>query len=489
MVFHRKSLGIILLGLSFPTLVCAADDTPHPSIFNIKNWFSPSNPESDVVQLRASDLVAKMPPQQQPLSTQDRLDASKILTQQEAIRLAVNHHPSISSALATLAQQGSGKDAARAGYYPQISGGVNAGLLNTGYQVKQDPAQVASIKLTQMLYDFGKVSSRVSQAEYFIQKQKAVVIKQIDQISIQTAEAVVATHRYQALVNIAQGQVDATARVTDMARLRAKAGISTMSDPIQAQSRLEASQANLLQVKSQYQQSRERLRTLMGVALEGDVADMPPGLLEAAQLNTPPNIAALPDVLIAEADLGASQALLQSTKADGYPTISLEADYNKALNGLNPTTFVDRGQNSTIGISASTYIYQGGANKAQVKAATYAADAARQQVNVAQLNTYDQVRLYRSQIDGSQGRLDVLSQRKLSIIRTRELYQEQYKLGTRSILDLLNAEQEIYQSEADEESVRHDLWLSLVDYIGAVGLARSAFGLNNTSVQGVEILP
>lgn len=488
MVFHRKSLSIVLLGLSLPTFVCAAVDDTHPSSFSLKDMFGWKSAEPEVLQLRTSDLVAKLPAQTLMADTQGASNATA-LTQTEAIRLAVNHHPSITSALATLSQQGSTKDAARAGYYPQISGGVNAGLLNTGYVVKQDPAQVASIKLTQMLYDFGKVSGRVSQADYLIQKQKAQVIKQIDTISVQTAVAVVAAHRYQSLANIAQGQVDATARVTDMARLRAKAGISTMSDPIQAQTRLEAAQANLLQVRSQYQQARERLRTLMGVTLEGDVADMPAGLLEAAQLGTPPNLSALPDVLIAEADMQASQALLKSTKADGYPTISLEAGYNKALTGLNPTTFVDKGQNTTVGISVSSYLYQGGANAAQVKAATYAVDAARMQVNVAQLNTYDQARQYRAAIEGDQGRLGVLAQRRQSIERTRDIYQEQYKLGTRSILDLLNAEQEIYQSQADEESVRHDMWESLVDYIGAVGLARSAFGLNNTAVQGVEILP
>ena len=487
MVFHRKSLGMILLGLSFPTLVAAAVDDSHPKSFNLKNWFNHKSSQSEQVQLRASDLVAKLPARS--LAADQQGASSTALTQDEAIRLAVNHHPSITSAVSTLSQQGSNKDAASAGYYPQISAGVNTGLLNSGYQIKQDPAQIASIKVTQMLFDFGKVRDRVSQSEYLVQKQKAQVIKQIDTIAVQTAEAVVAAHRYQALVNIAQGQVDATARVTDMARLRAKAGISTMSDPIQAQTRLEAAQANLLQVKSQYQQARERLRTLMGVTLEGDVADMPSGLLDAAQINTPPNLALLPDVWIAEADMQASQALLKATKADGYPTISLEADYSKALTGLNPTTFVDKGQNTTVGITVSSYLYQGGANAAQVKAATYAVDAARQQVNVAQLNTYDQARQYRAAIDGDQGRLGVLGQRKKSIEQTRDIYQEQYKLGTRSILDLLNAEQEIYQSQADEESVRHDLWQSLVDYIGAVGLARSAFGLNNTAVQGVEILP
>ncbi|BCT89448.1 hypothetical protein RYU24_18530 [Acinetobacter variabilis] len=37
--------------------------------------------------------------------------------------------------------------------------------------------------------------------------------------------------------------------------------------------------------------------------------------------------------------------------------------------------------------------------------------------------------------------MDVLAQRRETTVRTKELYQEQYKLGTRTVVDLLNAEQ------------------------------------------------
>ena len=90
---------------------------------------------------------------------------------------------------------------------------------------------------------------------------------------------------------------------------------------------------------------------------------------------------------------------------------------------------------------------------------------------------------------GAQARLGVLADRRRSIVEARDLYREQYTLGTRSILDLLNAEQEIHQAAADEEAVLHDLWASRIGYIGATGQARTYYGLNNTTVQGIELLP
>jgi len=124
-----------------------------------------------------------------------------------------------------------------------------------------------------------------------------------------------------------------------------------------------------------------------------------------------------------------------------------------------------------------------------VRAATAAEDAARMRIETARLNAGDQARNYREQVVGAQARLGVLADRRRSIVEARDLYREQYTLGTRSILDLLNAEQEIYQAAAEQEAVVHDLWASRVGYIGATGQARAFYGLDNTTVQGMELLP
>ncbi|MCY1540501.1 type I secretion outer membrane protein, TolC family [compost metagenome] len=58
------------------------------------------------------------------------------------------------------------------------------------------------------------------------------------------------------------------------------------------------------------------------------------------------------------------------------------------------------------------------------------------------------------------------------------MYREQYlSLGTRSLLDLLNAEQEIFQAETDEVNAVHDLWLAQVEFISVTGQMRNIFQL------------
>lgn len=425
-------------------------------------------------------------------STAQADESSAPLELADAVRRAVARHPSIADAIATLAQQSGGVEMARAGYYPQVKLGVGAGLNNGGSGASggRRNGALGSASLSQMLYDFGKVSSTVDQSEAQVRRQQAIVLRQIDAIAQQTADAVVKAHRYQSLAAIAQEQVKAVEKVLETARLRAKSGLSTKADPLQAESRVDSARANLLQVKAQLAQSRERLATLLGGPVPAQVAPLPQQLASGLRIDQPPPDASLlPDVLTAEADRRVASAQLDIAKAQRYPTLSLDVSANKAMGGANPATMERNGMHHTVMLNLSSAIYQGGALDAQVRSATAAEEAARMRIEAARLNAGDQARSFREQVIGAQARLGVLAERRRSIGEARDLYREQYTLGTRSILDLLNAEQEIHQAAADQEAVLHDLWESRIGYIGATGQGRAFYGLDNTTVQGMELLP
>lgn len=407
----------------------------------------------------------------------------------QAVRQAVGRHPSIADAVATLSQQEGGVDVARAGYYPQIRAGFGGGSNNGSTTNGTDPGNgtLATASLSQMLYDFGKVSGTVDHSEALVRRQQAAVLKQIDTIAQQTAEAVVMVHRYQSLLRIAQEQVTAVEKVLETAKLRAHAGLSPEADPIQAESRVDGARANYLQVKAQHAQWRERLRTLIGGPVPQVVAPLPEKIAKELDMEAQPDTSLLPEVLMARADRKAAEAQLAVAKAQRYPTISLDASVNRAIGGVNPNTLARNGTYHSLMLNLTSPLYQGGALSGQIRSAVAAEEAALQRVETARLDAGDQARSHRERAIGAQERLGVLAARKRSIIEARDLYREQYTLGTRSILDLLNAEQEIHQAAADEEAVRHDLWEGRLGYIGATGQARQFYGLENTTVQGMEV--
>lgn len=101
----------------------------------------------------------------------------------------------------------------------------------------------------------------------------------------------------------------------------------------------------------------------------------------------------------------------------------------------------------------------------------------------------DRVRLIQAEVQNKKRQMNILTARAATTARTKELYQEQYKLGTRTVVDLLNAEQAIHSAAQEIENVRYDIYSSVVQYIAATGKTRQLYQLNNTLIQGVEVKP
>ena len=398
----------------------------------------------------------------------------------QAVQGAVGWQPVVATAVAQLRQQGSVVDQMRAGYMPVVSAGVNAGR-----QSATSRGTSFTLAASQMLYDFGKVSSQVSEAEAGVRRAQAEVLLQIDTVATQTALAMVELSRYQMLETIAGDQLAAlrdVARVTD---LRARLGASTRVDPVQARARLEAAQVYIQQLQTQTRQWRSRLKTLLGMEVPLRAAPIPAERLQAA-LDTATEPTRWPAVLVGEAERQALEARLAGTRAARLPTLSLEAQLNRLGSGAAGGRTTDHG----VFFKLNSTVYQGGALQAQEESARLALVAALSRVDVARTETEDRMANLREQITGLMALQEPLRSRQTSITDTRALYREQYlSLGTRSALDLLNAEQEIAQAAYDVVHNRHDAWAALVNYIDASGQARAVYGLDGSLVQGLEVLP
>jgi len=393
--------------------------------------------------------VAELPQITRPQSGQSALSSTstagipKTMNLVEAVHRAVQRRPEITQSISTLSAQAANIDVARAGYYPQVSGGIGTGDLTSGERGRQ----IVSLNATQMLYDFGKIKTNISVEEARLAEEQARVLVSLDQIAFEVADAIVNIKRYQQITQIAQQQIQGIGRIAEIANLRARAGISSQADPIQAQSNLEAAQSNLIVQQTQLRQYQQRLRTLLGF-----------------------------DVSTVEWDIP-------------YPTISLKGSLSQAMNGRNPNNNEDDGFCNSVMTEVSSNLYRGGATRSQTRAASYAEEAARAQVNTVYLDVLDQVRLIREQIENKQKQMGVLSQRRATTVRTKELYQEQYKLGTRTVVDLLNAEQAIHSAAQEIESARYDIYSAIVQYIQVTGRTRDIYALNRISIQGFEVQP
>ena len=403
----------------------------------------------------------------------------------QAIQEAVQRRPEITQSLSQLSAQGANIDVAKAKYYPQISGGLGTADLTKGERGRQ----VINLEATQMLYDFGKTKSTVDIEKAKFDQEQARVLVSIDDVAFQVASTIVNIRRYQDIVRIANEQITGVAKIAEIANLRATAGISSQADPIQAQSNLEAAQSNKIVQETQLRQYLQKLRTLLGYDVSNVDWVIPDSVVKRAALYDEPEFNQIPEMLVAQTGVEIAKYQKQQSKLTYYPTLSVKGNLSQAINGRNPNNNKDDGFYNSIMLEASSSLYQGGAVGAQTRSASYAEEAAKAQVNATYLEVWDQVRLLREEIENKQRQMQVLQSKKQTSIRTKELYQEQYKLGTRTVVDLLNAEQAIHSASQEIESARYDIYSALVQYIQVTGRSRDLYDLNNISIQGFDIQP
>ncbi|MFJ4110917.1 TolC family outer membrane protein [Pseudomonas sp. NPDC089758] len=431
----------------------------------------------------APDAIPARPAAGQAATHGDRLGLA------EAVLAAAQWHPSIAEAVGNLYKQGEGINVARAGYYPQLSGGIRTGY-DSGNGGDRS-SQALNLSLKQMLYDFGKVDSAVDAAKAAAARAQANILLVIDDLARDTAYAWIETRRYEQLMVIAREQINGVNAIAGMARLRSDMGASTRSDVVQAESRVEGARATLEEYQAQYQRWRSTLAALLGRVSPPALAEETPPELDQACKRPPQGDDRLPAVLMALALRAQSQAELAQAKAEAYPTLSLQPQVNHYLDNDydRDNNRLDRTQ-AGIYLNLEVPIYQGGAISARSRAAGYALTAADSAEDAARLQARRGLAEAMAQTSGLGRRLSSLQARQASIKEARMLYGRQYlDLGTRPLLDLLNAEQEIYQSRFELAGTRSDLLRLDVDCLYNTGALRMALGLEGRNLQGVEIEP
>ncbi|CDZ76025.1 outer membrane channel protein [Legionella massiliensis] len=427
--------------------------------------------------------VEVLPPDIRPTATRNLSNIGGELDLFEAVRIALNRHPTVSAAAAALAQQNSAVDLAKSAYWPQFQAGVSSGKYQWGIGNQQQLMLFAN----QTLYDFGKIKNNVKTSKAVANQQKAYILDTIDEVSLETAEAVINISRYQSLIKLVQSHISKINHILDITKLRAKAGLTSEADPIQAISRYENAQSLLLDTQMLLRHWEARLNTLTGLPPPYNLAPLPEKLFAQAKLYKNPAPNQLPVVISAEYERQAALAQKDLAHANRMPTLSLEGAINQGINGVTFYNNLEGGTYRTVMLKISSAPWQGSSRALVEQAASYAIEAARAKRDSAYLQVSDKIKDYREQIMGTKKRLKVLAEREQSIIRTRELYEEQYKVGHRTALDLLNAEQEIQFAASERENARYNMWLYIVKYISVTGRARKVYSLNNTTIQGIEI--
>ncbi|MCH8952338.1 MAG: TolC family outer membrane protein [Proteobacteria bacterium] len=328
------------------------------------------------------------------------------------------------------------------------------------------PASV-SLSVVQPLYTGGQVENATEAAEIRISKQDALLIATEQGILLDTVTAFVDVRRDLELVSIARNNVRVLGEQLVAARERFEVGEVTRTDVEQARARLAAARSRLAATKGALANSREAYRRVVG-----DYPD---------QLQPPPPLPDLPsskDQAVAMAlrdDPGVIAARLER-KAVG-------SDVRAAIGALLPQvslqgrissqeTFSDGlagPEKASIGIVMTVPLYTGGFNYSTVREAQAAAEGALATID----NT---MRIAARNVGVSWANLDVarasIRAGRLEVGAARLAFEgvrEEAKVGARTTLDVLDAEQEVLDARSNLAVARRDEYVAAYSLLASIG--------------------
>jgi len=393
------------------------------------------------------------------------------LTLTAAVREAVGWHPSISEAVGKVKQGEEEVKVARSRYGPQLSVGLGSDF--------DDPAGAslrprATISASQMLYDFGKASSQVHSAKAGEDIDRAQMLATIDSLVRDTSDAVIEVQRAVALRQVATDQLESVEAISKLVQDRYQTGAATRSDALQAESRVQAAKGTIAQLTAQLQLWRTTLAHLLGQPDIATVAPSVPEWLDQGCAIDTIDWKRVPAIMAAEATKDQAEANLDYAKAERLPTISLgagtSADVAAPFSGRTRYSF---------GINISADLYGTNASGSRARGAAFAYQASNAALMTTRNDVMAKAEEAQSQVASLKRVLDILRSRRESMAETDKLYRLQYlQTGTRTLVDLLNAVQELHQSNFDMVNVAHDLRKLEIDCLYNTGGLRQAFGLD-----------
>lgn len=356
------------------------------------------------------------------------------LSLQESILRAFALNPDVTQQAAQIGIGEAQIDEAKSAWYPHVGLTGNAGpSRQTDSSGRLDNNVSYGITLTQLVYDFGKTDNDIKLQTAARDSYRFKLMATLTDVAEKTATAYMEVSRYQALCDAAQRNIHSLENVYNMAALRANAGLNSSSDELQAQTRIAGMRSTLEQYQAQMASAKAQLAVLTGVQPEA-IAEPPAELAEQPVSLKNIDYQSIPLVLAAENLRQSAQYGVEKTKAQYWPTLSI----------------------------------QGGAVSAQVQQAEGQKKISASQVEQAKLDVLQRASVAYANWTGARGREEAGLAQSESAHKTRDVYQNEYKLGKRSLNDLLTVEQDVFQAQSAEINASYDGWVAAVNYAAAV---------------------
>ena len=401
-------------------------------------------------------------------------------TLREALVKTYQANPTLMAQRARLRATDESVAIARAAGRPTVSAtaGVNRDLVTRNLGRNQSDLSVGG-DVSVPLFAGGTIRNSVRAANVRVEAGRADLRATEGDVFTEAVAAYMDVIRDRSIVDLNRNQVRVLETNLQATRDRFEVGDLTRTDVAQSEARLALARSSLATAEGRLESSEENFTRVIG-DVPGDLQPPPP----LPQLPATPEQA----VEIALANNGDLFAVAARARAAGFdvaaargerlPTVSAVSStrYFNAL-GTNDDGGVGVVPNSTtstgVGLSLRVPLYQGGATSARVRQAqALRTELIEQAIGIERLvvaNTRAAFATYQAALEAIESNTIAVAANELALEGTRA----EQTVGTRNVLDVLNAEQELLNSQVALVTARRDAYVAGFQLLNVMGMAEA----------------
>lgn len=393
-------------------------------------------------------------------------------TAQEAAHRAILNNPEVQSKWHTFLAAIQEEQVYSSGFWPRVD---LEGRVGREYDHQPGPTHefgygTATLQLTQMLYDGYFTRNLVSQFEHAKLVRYYELLDSAETMALEAVRAFEEVQRQRELVDMAQANYRKHKEIFDKIESRAKAGLSRAVDLDQIGGRLALSESNLItevsnlnDVTARYvrvvgERPAEKLKPLQRLD-KGVPATARETLLAAYKAN--------PSFHAALENITAARFQLERERSAHYPQLDLRVrnTWNHDVDDIPG----DR-QAAVIELALKYNLYNGGRTNAKLREQAELVNEARDRRDIVCRNIRQELTIAWSDTRRLAEQLVQQETHRNSTDKVRTAYQQQFDIGERGLLDLLDSENEYFEASRKVSEASHN-W--------SIAFARTQAGLGN----------
>lgn len=304
-----------------------------------------------------------------------------------------------------------------------------------------------SLIIQQRLFDGFEADSEVERQQARVRSAAGRVRETAEFLGLDAVEVHIDINRQRRLYALAEANVEVHRSMLDRVSQRVAGGAGTTADVNQARARLEQAQATLVETRGALREAEARYMSIVGT---------PPGSLEPAPFPAsalPQDLEAAlaqlrqrnPTVGISQSDIDVADAQVRAAESRFWPRVNLElaGAKNNDVEGVS-----GRDDSASAQLVLRWNLYRGGGDVANRREALGRAAQARNTLLQTLRESEEQMRRSWAGLESTSDRVDLLRSSVRLNEQVRDAYIQQFEVGVRSLLDVLDAENELFVSSA-----------------------------------------